>query len=102
MNKCYLAKPNEVQPQWYVVDAKAQIVGRLATRSGISFLWATGDEARRCVDGAVEAGMDDDSACFFKSREELASVLRDELRKGDVVLVKASRAMRLERLFDEL
>jgi large subunit ribosomal protein L13 len=32
VSKCYLAKPNEVQPQWYVVDAKAQIVGRLATR----------------------------------------------------------------------
>lgn len=32
VTKCYLAKPNEVQANWYVVDAKAQIVGRLATR----------------------------------------------------------------------
>ena len=30
--KTYLAKKEEVRPQWYVVDADGQIVGRLATR----------------------------------------------------------------------
>lgn len=30
--KTYVAKPNEVQKEWYVVDATDQTLGRLATR----------------------------------------------------------------------
>ncbi len=31
MNKTYMAKPGELQPRWWLVDAKDKIVGRLAT-----------------------------------------------------------------------
>jgi large subunit ribosomal protein L13 len=31
-NKCYLAKAGEVERKWYVVDAKDQVLGRLAVR----------------------------------------------------------------------
>ena len=31
-NKCYLAKPGEVERRWYVVDATDQVLGRLAVR----------------------------------------------------------------------
>lgn len=31
-NKCYQAKPHEVAQKWYVVDAKDQVLGRLASR----------------------------------------------------------------------
>lgn len=31
-NKCYQAKPADVEPKWYVVDAKDQVLGRLAVR----------------------------------------------------------------------
>ena len=29
---CYMAKKEEVRPQWFVVDADGQLVGRLATK----------------------------------------------------------------------
>ena len=32
MTNTFMAKKEEVQPQWFVVDADAQIVGRLATK----------------------------------------------------------------------
>lgn len=32
MSKCYIAKKETVQPQWFVVDADGAVVGRLATR----------------------------------------------------------------------
>lgn len=32
MTKTYVAKKEDVQPDWYVVDADAQVVGRLASR----------------------------------------------------------------------
>jgi len=31
-NKCYQAKPGEIEHRWYVVDATDQVLGRLATR----------------------------------------------------------------------
>ena len=31
-NKCYQAKPGQVEQRWYVVDATDQVLGRLATR----------------------------------------------------------------------
>jgi large subunit ribosomal protein L13 len=31
-NKCYQAKPGEVEQNWYVVDAADQVLGRLAVR----------------------------------------------------------------------
>jgi large subunit ribosomal protein L13 len=31
-NKCYLAKPGEVEQRWFVVDATDQVLGRLAVR----------------------------------------------------------------------
>ena len=32
LHKTYMAKPDEVERKWYVVDAKGQTLGRLATR----------------------------------------------------------------------
>lgn len=32
VTKTYMAKPGTVEPEWFVVDADAQIVGRLATK----------------------------------------------------------------------
>lgn len=32
LTKSYMAKKEEVQPRWYVVDGEAQIVGRLAAK----------------------------------------------------------------------
>jgi large subunit ribosomal protein L13 len=30
--KCYQAKPGEVTPKWYIVDARDQVLGRLAVK----------------------------------------------------------------------
>lgn len=30
LRKCYLAKPGEIEPKWYLVDATDKVVGRLA------------------------------------------------------------------------
>jgi large subunit ribosomal protein L13 len=34
-NKCYQAKPGQVEQKWYVVDATGQVLGRLAVRIAI-------------------------------------------------------------------
>jgi UDP-N-acetylmuramoyl-tripeptide--D-alanyl-D-alanine ligase len=52
--------------------------------------------------GALEAGMRADHVVVAKDHEELAGRLRTLLRKGDVVLLKGSRAARMEHVLEKL
>ena len=63
-------------------------------------LFTVGDEARPFADGARAAGMRPESLAHFASAEEAAQGLQDILQEGDVVLLKASRAVRLERVWE--
>jgi UDP-N-acetylmuramoyl-tripeptide--D-alanyl-D-alanine ligase len=66
--------------------------GRLAARAGVAGLIAVGAEARPVLDGArAEAGWHGASLAVPDSPAAVAA-LRNLLRPGDVVLVKASRA----------
>jgi UDP-N-acetylmuramoyl-tripeptide--D-alanyl-D-alanine ligase len=78
-------------------DAAAQHerIGRLAARSGISRLVVVGDEAGPLHAGAVLEGADSVRVPDVAAAVDL---LRGALRAGDVVLVKASRAVGLERV----
>jgi UDP-N-acetylmuramoyl-tripeptide--D-alanyl-D-alanine ligase len=77
-------------------------VGELAARLGIDELVVVGPAARRIAVGAVREGVEPDRVTIVDTGEEaLAAVLRIA-RPGDVVLVKASRAVGLERVAEAL
>ena len=59
-----------------------------------------GERARRIADGAMAAGMELASVRACTSIEEASEVLDDLMAAGDVVLVKASRCMELERIVE--
>jgi UDP-N-acetylmuramoyl-tripeptide--D-alanyl-D-alanine ligase len=73
-------------------------LGRLAAGLGVSRLVAVGDAARPVHDAATETPGWSGSATFSSEPADALSYLRGELREGDVVLVKASRATGLEVL----
>ncbi|MBI4660929.1 MAG: UDP-N-acetylmuramoyl-tripeptide--D-alanyl-D-alanine ligase [Verrucomicrobia bacterium] len=75
-------------------------VGRHAAELGISHLFAVGKMSAIMADSARAAGLEATRA--FSTVEDAAAALRDFLRPGDVVLLKASRATRLERLTEIL
>jgi UDP-N-acetylmuramoyl-tripeptide--D-alanyl-D-alanine ligase len=50
------------------------------------------------MEGAREGGMSAESARFFESAEEAAVALGRELREGDLVLVKGSRGVRMDKV----
>ncbi len=68
-------------------------IGELAAELGISRVLAVGDGAGGIVAGAGPSGCD-----AVADPHAALEVLRAELRAGDVVLVKASRAVGLERV----
>jgi UDP-N-acetylmuramoyl-tripeptide--D-alanyl-D-alanine ligase len=76
--------------------------GERARQCGISRLIVVGDDAAAIADGARAAGMPADAVERVASPEQAAERLREMLTAGDVVLLKASRAVRLERAWDQL
>jgi UDP-N-acetylmuramoyl-tripeptide--D-alanyl-D-alanine ligase len=77
-------------------------IGEEVARSGVDVLITVGARARRIAEGALAAGMPIASVRPCETVEEAAEVLDDLLAVGDVVLVKASRSMGLERVVERI
>src|SRR6478672_7509083 len=73
-------------------------IGRLAVRLDISRLIAVGAAARPMAHGAALEGSWDGESTWVADSDAALTLLQTELRPGDVVLVKASRAASLERI----
>ncbi|MEU0392979.1 UDP-N-acetylmuramoyl-tripeptide--D-alanyl-D-alanine ligase [Streptomyces sp. NPDC006208] len=78
-------------------------VGRLAVRLNVSKLVAVGGrEAAWLQLGAYNEGSWGEESVHVSDAQAAVDLLRSELRPGDVVLVKASRAVGLERVAEAL
>ena len=79
-------------------------VGALVSRLGVSRLVVVGDGARAIQDGRTgqELDADGEESVFVPDADAALALLRDEVRPGDVVLVKASRRAGLERVAEGL
>ena len=79
-----------------IATASHQEAGRLAARAGVAGLIAVGEPARPVLDGArAETGWHGDAIAVPDALSAVAT-LRNRLRPGDVVLVKASHSAGLE------
>jgi len=65
-------------------------------------LVVVGDDAGGIVEGALDVGIDPTRVHVAPDAEAALDVVRPRLRDGDVVLVKASRGIGLDRLVDGL
>ena len=71
--------------------------GRLMGESGVDFVVGVRGLARHIVDAASARSV---SAEFVATPEEAGEWMRRNLEAGDVVLLKASRGVRLERALE--
>ena len=71
-------------------------VGVFAARCGVESLICHGEQARLIYDGFKSA--DGVNAHHYQLMSELIAEIPGQIKKGDVVLVKASRGMRFEKL----
>jgi UDP-N-acetylmuramoyl-tripeptide--D-alanyl-D-alanine ligase len=78
--------------------AEHDALGRLAVRLDVSRLIAVGEQARPIQHGAALEGSWNGESSWVPDIDAAIAMLRAELRPGDVVLVKASRAASLERV----
>lgn len=80
-------------------------VGALAAKAGVELLFTVGDMAKPVADAAVESGMDQSQVIHIPSDvgyDRAALIISGYLHEGDIVLFKASRALRLEALISAL
>jgi UDP-N-acetylmuramoyl-tripeptide--D-alanyl-D-alanine ligase len=68
-------------------------------KRGINMVVGVRGEAASIVEGAKAAGAE---AIFVPTPEEAGAWLRENLRAGDAVLLKASRGVKLERALEVL
>jgi UDP-N-acetylmuramoyl-tripeptide--D-alanyl-D-alanine ligase len=78
--------------------AEHEALGRAAAHLGVSRVIAVGDAARPIRQAAALEGSWDGESSWVPDAEAAIALLRAELRPGDAVLVKASRAASLERV----
>lgn len=77
-------------------------LGRLAVRLDVDRLLAVGDGARPIHMGAAHEGSWGEESAWTPDVDSAIEILRDQLLPGDVVLVKASRSIGLERVAQAL
>lgn len=76
--------------------------GRLAGALALDGLFVLGPSAEIVAEGARAAGLPSERIHVERDHETIAARLRERLGKGDRILVKGSRAARMERVVEAL
>jgi UDP-N-acetylmuramoyl-tripeptide--D-alanyl-D-alanine ligase len=77
-------------------------VGRFAAGAGLALMVCFGKRARAIGEGSQEAGLPADMIEYTDQPQDAVRLVQSRLRPEDVVLVKGSRGMKMERISDPL
>ncbi len=77
-------------------------LGNQVARYGIDRLYLLGKEARRVRQGALLGGMEEEKVTIGKSHRHIARMVRREAGRGDRLLCKGSRGMKMEKVLEAL
>lgn len=107
-----MGRAGEGRRTWAVLAAMGELgedsvavhdeIGRLVVRLDISKLVVVGEAARAIHQGASQEGSWGEESVLVPDVDAAVALLREQLRPGDVVLVKAAKAQRLWRVADAL
>jgi len=77
-------------------------IGALLPELSVDYLVAIGDDAVEYCKGAEKAGFKSSKIKYFEDKEKAMDALKCLLRENDMVLLKASRSMKLEEISKRL
>jgi len=77
-------------------------IGSLLPELSVDYLVAIGSDAVEYCKGAEKAGFKSSKIKYFEDKEKVIEALKFLLRENDMVLVKASRSMKLEEVSKKL
>jgi UDP-N-acetylmuramoyl-tripeptide--D-alanyl-D-alanine ligase len=76
-------------------------IGKVA-KENVDVLIVVGPRAKNIKEGAIESGMKEKNIFEFLDSIEAGSFIKTFLKKGDIVLIKGSQGMRMERTVDAI
>jgi len=76
--------------------------GRQAAARGVDWIFGVQGLAEELLRGAGEGGLPPTRMKFFKTSEEAANYLAEFVEPGDLLLVKGSRGVKMERIVEAL
>jgi UDP-N-acetylmuramoyl-tripeptide--D-alanyl-D-alanine ligase len=79
-----------------------EALGSLIADCGAMGLLALGKYSKFTVSQAKKDGMESSRVWHCKDHDEIAGILRRVARKGDAILIKGSRGMKLEKVVEKL
>jgi UDP-N-acetylmuramoyl-tripeptide--D-alanyl-D-alanine ligase len=79
-----------------------RMAGVLVAKSGADGLLTLGEYSRYALEEAFASGMPKDRLWHCSNHSEMARILQRTAGKGDVVLVKGSRGMKMESVIDKM
>jgi len=77
-------------------------IGRAVVENKIDYLFTVGELARDIIRGATLKGMPKDHCFAFATTAEAGKFLQDRIKEGDLMLIKGSQGMRMEKIVKEL
>jgi len=76
-------------------------VGVVASKVA-NVLVTVGIRSRATADAALDAGMDENNILQFENSVEAGKYLENIISVGDIILIKGSQSMRMERAVEEI
>ena len=77
--------------------------GEFAAKTGrIDYVFGVQGDAAQIVEGAVAAGLPRERTKFFSTPAEAGAFLAELVKPGDLLLVKGSRSVKMERIVEEV
>jgi UDP-N-acetylmuramoyl-tripeptide--D-alanyl-D-alanine ligase len=83
-------------------DEMHRKIGILMATIGVNAAFLQGDFSAVTADGALEGGLPRQNVFFLSADEDGMSYLKKHLKKGDWVLVKGSRRMKMEKIVAQI
>lgn len=77
-------------------------VGKKAVEAKMDKLITVGERSRDTARGAIKAGMLKDNIFEFATAEEAGRFVQDRISEGDLIFVKGSQGMRMEKVVKEI
>ena len=65
-------------------------------------LFTVGEKAKFISDEALKKGMPKENIFEFENSDEAKKVIQRELKEGDIILIKGSQAVRMEKISEEI
>ncbi|MCG2701260.1 UDP-N-acetylmuramoyl-tripeptide--D-alanyl-D-alanine ligase [Candidatus Parcubacteria bacterium] len=85
-----------------VSEEEHRKAGRLVFESGIDKLIVVGERSRDIAGGAEKAGTLPDNIFHFAAAGDAGKFIQNRINEGDLILVKGSQGMRLEKIVKEI